>query len=395
MATLKRAWIASGWMALTPLGLSLLEAKYVQAFPPDPRIQAVGDQSSDVEIHELQPSYGMLTSLAISLVGRFEPVSNPTDVLLSVRNLRALVGRLNLAREELDDESAGDRLTSAANPIQSFFQQLTKAQDFSPISLIRARGFSLLPEQGDRNVSQGFWQCPASGNQALNQPQMNQVWVRGCFIAALPDAAAAKQVHEQLSAAAARPNASTTLPLVLAKERGRPVVKLDNVVLFTVTPEMAQPYDLHPEQLAVQWLNNVRQVLGRPPMAMEQAQSQMYGLASTGNVMDGTASWYGPYFHGRQTANGEIFNQDDLTAAHRTLPLGTYLRVTNQKNGQSVVVRINDRGPYIDEEEYRIVDLSHRAARVLGSEDKGVVPIEAVVLEPIPGGPTAVTLAEL
>jgi rare lipoprotein A len=121
-------------------------------------------------------------------------------------------------------------------------------------------------------------------------------------------------------------------------------------------------------------------------MTIAQAQTQMYGLDDTANTLDGTASWYGPYFHGRQTANGEIFDQDDLTAAHRTLPLGTFLRVTNRKNGQSVVVRINDRGPYIDEEDYRIVDLSYRAAKVLGSEDKGVVPIEAVVLSPVPGG---------
>lgn len=121
------------------------------------------------------------------------------------------------------------------------------------------------------------------------------------------------------------------MPLTIARENGQPVVRLGKTVLFTVTAELARNYDLHRDQLAVQWLNNVRQMLGRPPMTIAQVQTQMYGLDDTGNILDGTASWYGPYFHGRQTANGEIFDQEDLTAAHRTLPLGTFLRVTNRK----------------------------------------------------------------
>jgi rare lipoprotein A len=100
--------------------------------------------------------------------------------------------------------------------------------------------------------------------------------------------------------------------------------------------------------------------------------------------MDGSASWYGPYFHGRETANGEVYNMTDFTAAHRTLPLGTFVKVSNRQNGRSVVVRINDRGPYYDEDQ-RIMDLSERAAQVLGSDQLGVVPIEAVVMEPIAG----------
>ncbi|MER3478646.1 MAG: septal ring lytic transglycosylase RlpA family protein, partial [Leptolyngbya sp. ERB_1_2] len=83
----------------------------------------------------------------------------------------------------------------------------------------------------------------------------------------------------------------------------------------------------------------------------------MYQLAKTDNSIGGMASWYGPYFHGRQTANGEIFDQDELTAAHPTLPLGTFLKVTNRLNGKSIVVRVNDRGPYFDN---RVLDLSRR-----------------------------------
>ncbi|NDJ18917.1 septal ring lytic transglycosylase RlpA family protein [Myxacorys almedinensis A] len=107
----------------------------------------------------------------------------------------------------------------------------------------------------------------------------------------------------------------------------------------------------------------------------------MHQLDATDTSIDGKASWYGFYFHGRQTATGEIFDQNALTAAHRSLPFGTYLKVTNLLNGKSVVVRINDRGPYFDEGE-RVIDLSNRAARCISSHDRGVVPIEAVVLQP-------------
>lgn len=75
------------------------------------------------------------------------------------------------------------------------------------------------------------------------------------------------------------------------------------------------------------------------------------------------ASWYGPGFHGRRTASGERFNTGAFTAAHRTLPFGTRVRVVNQTTGRSVVVRINDRGPFV---RGRVIDLSKAAARAIG-----------------------------
>lgn len=83
----------------------------------------------------------------------------------------------------------------------------------------------------------------------------------------------------------------------------------------------------------------------------------------------GTSSWYGDDFHGRKTANGEIFNKHGLTAAHPTLPLPSYAYVTNLENGRTVLVRINDRGPYSGG---RIIDLSHTVARHLAFDDKGL-----------------------
>lgn len=77
----------------------------------------------------------------------------------------------------------------------------------------------------------------------------------------------------------------------------------------------------------------------------------------------GTASWYGPGFHGRKTASGERFNSNDMTAAHRSLPFGTRLRVVNETNGRSVIVRVNDRGPFAHR---RIIDLAKGPAQALG-----------------------------
>jgi rare lipoprotein A len=92
----------------------------------------------------------------------------------------------------------------------------------------------------------------------------------------------------------------------------------------------------------------------------------------------GTASWYGEEFAGRTTANGEIFDPNSLTAAHRTLPFGTVLDVTNPANGKSVRVRINDRGPFVGD---RILDLSYAAAAALDMVNAGIAPIDARVVE--------------
>lgn len=92
----------------------------------------------------------------------------------------------------------------------------------------------------------------------------------------------------------------------------------------------------------------------------------------------GIASWYGPGFHGRKTANGEIYDQDGLTAAHRTLPLPSMVRVTNLENGRSLVVRVNDRGPF---KSGRIIDLSRRAAQLLKFVNTGTAKVEVEVLE--------------
>ena len=101
-------------------------------------------------------------------------------------------------------------------------------------------------------------------------------------------------------------------------------------------------------------------------------------LASTQNYRErGIASWYGTKFHGRKTSNGELYDLYAATAAHKTLPIPSYARVTNLDNGRSVIVRVNDRGPFHDD---RLIDLSYGAAVKLGYMEQGTAPVEVEVL---------------
>jgi rare lipoprotein A len=100
----------------------------------------------------------------------------------------------------------------------------------------------------------------------------------------------------------------------------------------------------------------------------------------------GMASWYGPDFHGKRASSGEIYDMHAMTAAHRTLPLGTLVRVRHLQNNRSVDVRINDRGPFVREHE-RIIDLSYAAAQQLGMVGSGTAPVEVVAIGMAAGSP--------
>ncbi len=100
-------------------------------------------------------------------------------------------------------------------------------------------------------------------------------------------------------------------------------------------------------------------------------------IANIGDKFDGIASWYGPDFHSKKTSNGEIYDMYDMTAAHKTLPMNTVVRVDNLENGKSIVVRINDRGPFV---RGRIIDLSNKAAREIEMVGKGTANVKLTVL---------------
>lgn len=120
-------------------------------------------------------------------------------------------------------------------------------------------------------------------------------------------------------------------------------------------------------------------ILGSCGTASRVSKSEPLTERKTGAVIEeGVASWYGPNFHGKLTANGETYNMYDLTAAHRTLPFNTVLRVENRDNDQSVVVRINDRGPFAKN---RIIDLSKKAAEEIDMIGNGTASVRLILLE--------------
>jgi rare lipoprotein A len=114
-----------------------------------------------------------------------------------------------------------------------------------------------------------------------------------------------------------------------------------------------------------------------PSAPAPAAKRNKTAFAAAGYTEEGNASWYGVPFHGRRASNGEIYDMYKLTAAHRTLPFETMVRVTNLNNGKSTVLRITDRGPFVDN---RIIDLSFAAAREVDSVGPGVVPVRVEVL---------------
>jgi rare lipoprotein A len=226
----------------------------------------------------------------------------------------------------------------------------------------------------------GYWRCATWQESPSQQIATGgfQVWVKGCLVAEVANQSSADNVAGSLTKLLKIPDLDAS-HLTLAFEREMPVAKLGDRVVFAFDHELASQFDRPAELVAIDWVNNLRVALGQDPLLMADAQVRMHDLHDTGTSISGLASWYGPYFHGRQTATGEIFDQNELTAAHPSLPFGTFLKVTNLLNGKSVVVRVNDRGPYFDN---RILDLSNRAARCIGSDDKGVVPIEAEIMLP-------------
>ena len=151
----------------------------------------------------------------------------------------------------------------------------------------------------------------------------------------------------------------------------------------TVTPAI----DGAPAQVAIDLLAvpdavprvEPRATRGNPPFYEVDGQRHFVMADGSGHIERGIASWYGTKFHGRTTSSGEPYDMFAMTAAHRTLPLPTYAKVTNLENGHSVVVRINDRGPFAHN---RIIDLSYAAATRLGIVGAGTGLVELRVLDP-------------
>lgn len=146
-------------------------------------------------------------------------------------------------------------------------------------------------------------------------------------------------------------------------------------VPLSIAPAAAHS-DERSEQGAQAWLEQER--VGPP----YEANGRWYvPTPEPGYEQTGTASWYGPQFHGQRTASGEVFDETALTAAHPTLPIPSLVQVTNLENGREVIVRVNDRGPFVGE---RLIDMSRGAAQVLGFEAAGRARVHVRYLGPAP-----------
>ncbi|OHD87880.1 MAG: hypothetical protein A2Y52_10560, partial [Sulfuricurvum sp. RIFCSPLOWO2_02_43_6] len=145
--------------------------------------------------------------------------------------------------------------------------------------------------------------------------------------------------------------------------------------------QSTKPSQKYPsEQLAmssstVYKTNGELQATMRPYTVMGQEYCPT--VVRVGDVLSGRASWYGNDFHGKSTSNGEGYDMYAMTAAHKTLPMNTVVRVTNTENNAQTIVRINDRGPFV---ESRIIDLSYAAAQQIGVDKKGTAPVTLEVL---------------
>ncbi len=177
--------------------------------------------------------------------------------------------------------------------------------------------------------------------------------------------------------------------IIPAWKNGNYVIKLGDRGMLkfdhqAVSPESSQ----NQTQDVLESANLLRRLLGGAEPVLEVVNAPKTKLAARSSatpalnsqivgVMSGMASWYGPGFDGNYSASGEVFNASELTAAHLTLPFGTLVRVVNMDNNQSVVVRINDRGPYMHD---RVIDISTAAANVIGLISSGVAPVRLEVL---------------
>ncbi|MBD2580046.1 septal ring lytic transglycosylase RlpA family protein [Oscillatoria sp. FACHB-1406] len=207
--------------------------------------------------------------------------------------------------------------------------------------------------------------------------QAYQVRVNGRAIAQLNEQRQADLIAERLERAISQTDfdAKTIKPVLSGKIPG---AMMGKTLLFAIDDRIASKNESNRDLLAINWTNNLRAALGVPPLTLLEAQQQMYNVVETSKTIEGFASWYGGFFHGRLTANGETYNKHAFTAAHPSLPFDTYLKVTNLKNNDSAIVRINDRGPFIAP---RTLDLSWGVSKCIGSEKIGVIPYKAVVMK--------------
>ncbi len=166
---------------------------------------------------------------------------------------------------------------------------------------------------------------------------------------------------------------------------GSGIIRINNKVLFTVDSNIAKEYGMAPAELAFVWVNNVRDSFGVAKIVRDfqlltnslRKTPKTFAEKYKNFMQTGFASWYGGHFHGRKTADGSIYDKNEFTAAHKSLPFGTVVQVTNLYNGKKCIVKITDRGPFV---KGRVIDLSKVAAKEIDMLSSGVSKVKVEVL---------------
>lgn len=166
--------------------------------------------------------------------------------------------------------------------------------------------------------------------------------------------------------------------VTVALVKGQYIGRVGKKIIFTVDKKSAELEGVSQPVLALKWVKNIREGLGGVPYMDEINRSRtVINTSYFSKSYIGAASWYGGHFNGRYTASGEKYNIKQLTAAHKFLPFGTLVLVTNTDNSKSVIVRITDRGPFIGA---RIIDLSPAAFQKIGILNSGILRVRVDVL---------------
>jgi rare lipoprotein A len=278
-------------------------------------------------------------------------------------------------------------------PVLTFLGQEPPATQDTKIGAVNNGTGIHNPNHSQKVASIGNLQDIISSNKANS---INPVW-RATAVAAQINQLNVKQLDASKITVSWMNGSDKTDQRFAIKINGEKLVEINDDTRLADTTN-------NPAKDALQAVNRMRRLIGNAPPV-----SEIYGLPapvtlpatttaplpapvnvtpakparkvavgpSVRITFNGMASWYGPGFHGNRTANGERYNQNAMTAAHRSLPFGTRVRVTNLRNGRSVIVRINDRGPFI---RGRIIDLSVAAAKQINMFSSGVAPISLEVL---------------
>jgi hypothetical protein len=300
------------------------------------------------------------------------------------------------------------RTPFSTGSVQSSVTPASEAGVFQPVSNVP---FYILPRR------QG--QLPTTIQPVQQSPLSSSLFVNGVEVFELfgskahaKTELAAKRLYQSLLDLSDDEFARKVSSIRPEKEEGRYLLKVSNEPLMVLEGETISQFSKKPEELIFDFSNRTKRSLGGIPDKPEsfeplltlirQQQAEKEQLVKEGVLKEesskivkvpdeeipakkpspvhqiGFASWYGGRFHGRRAADGSIFNTHAMTAAHKTLPFGTLVRVTNKKNHRSCIVKITDRGPFV---RGRVIDLSRHAAKELEMLGSGVTPVSLQILE--------------